>query len=329
MRASLLCFWLTLYAASSSAGELSSEESVLMIAGDVYEKHDVSAVARVGDWIVVASDEGGRVQILRLVANQLRVVRDVRLAEDEPEADFEAIAADGDMVYVLGSHSRVRKKVKGDRSARENRERLLDIDRQPTREVLFRFQLAPDGQVSRVERTSLMPILEKYPLLERFTSIPGKENGVDLEGLATRDGWLYAGFRGPVLRGNLVPVLKFRFASPVRESQLLLVDLAGSGIRAMAEVEGGFLILAGPVGDGLGEYTIHFWDGRDALDAAPDADGRRSMFKPLARISAPLDAKPEGLTVLREHADRYELLDVFDGVANGHPTRFSIGKKSP
>ncbi|WP_457090403.1 DUF3616 domain-containing protein [Microvirga sp. P5_D2] len=37
-----------------------------------------------------------------------------------------------------------------------------------------------------------------------FLSIPSKENGFDVEGLAVREGRISPGLRGPVLRGHAV-----------------------------------------------------------------------------------------------------------------------------
>src|SRR5262245_60839271 len=74
-----------------------------------------------------------------------------------------------------------------------------------------------------------------------------------------------AGFRGPVLRENYTPVLRFTFAVPVIESDLLYVNLGGRGIRDLTRARGGLLVLAGPVGDGPGSYQLYFWDGKDCL----------------------------------------------------------------
>ena len=51
-------------------------------------------------------------------------------------------------------------------------------------------------------------------MLQRFTQIPSKENGVDIEAIAVKgkDGdKLHLGFRGPVLRDNLVPIMVLDF----------------------------------------------------------------------------------------------------------------------
>ena len=52
--------------------------------------------------------------------------------------------------------------------------------------------------------------------IQDFVNAYLQENGVDIEGLAWRDGELIAGFRGPVLRANYVPVMRFTFDKPKR-----------------------------------------------------------------------------------------------------------------
>ncbi len=88
--------------------------------------------------------------------------------------------------------------------------------------------------------------------------------GSTWEGVAVRDQVLFVGFRGPVLRGNYVPVLQLRFDKP-NKNELLLVKLDGLGIRDLTAIDSGLLILAGPVGDGPGGYAIYHWNGRDCL----------------------------------------------------------------
>ena len=147
-----------------------------------------------------------------------------------------------------------------------------------------RFTLDGGGNASPVEATSLGPILDADKVLGLFRDIPSKENGVDIEGIAVDGDDLYAGFRGPVLRGNFTPVLRFRFANPSTATELLFVDLGSLAIRDLTKVRGGFLILAGPVGDGPGGFHLFFWDGRDCLPGLRPA-GARAIRPPDRRGS--------------------------------------------
>ncbi len=135
---------------------------------------------------------------------------------------------------------------------------------------VYRLTVDAQGAFSGpVERKSLAGFLKGNSILKRFAEIPSKENGIDIEGLAAdAGGKLFAGLRGPVLRGNFVPVLVFDFDHP-EAATLRFVNLKGLGIRDMAAVKDGFLMLAGPVGEGPADFRIFFWDGADAIPGKP------------------------------------------------------------
>jgi hypothetical protein len=103
------------------------------------------------------------------------------------------------------------------------------------------------------------------------------------------------------------------------------VQLDGRGIRDLAAVKAGFLVLAGPVGDGSGSYQLYFWDGRDCLPGTRDTE-RRGEIKFLSTIPAEGKAKAEGITVLKENAAAYEFIIVYDGMKEGDATRFRLSK---
>ncbi len=108
-----------------------------------------------------------------------------------------------------------------------------------------------------------------------------------------------------VLRGNYVPTVSLRFDDP-DDHALKYVKLDGRGIRDLAALEEGFLVLAGPIGDGDGSYELYWWNGEDCLTEA----GRLTMLGELTGDNA---TKPEGLAIRSEDADRIELLVISDG----------------
>jgi hypothetical protein len=129
-----------------------------------------------------------------------------------------------------------------------------------------------------------------------------------------------------VLRGNYVPVLRARFGHPVSDASLLFVNLGGLGIRDLAPVQNGFLILAGPVGDGPGAYHLYVWDGRDGLPGQRHPDEPLGRLEWLGKIATEKEAKAEAVTVLEESDTAYELLIVFDGLKDGEATRYRVMK---
>jgi hypothetical protein len=74
----------------------------------------------------------------------------------------------------------------------------------------------------------------------------------------------------------------------------------GQGVRDLARLDDGFLVLGGPSADGPGRYAVYWWDGdsykvrllRDLSDIIGDDRER----KPEALL--PLDKGPSGLRVL-------------------------------
>ncbi|HQR52566.1 MAG TPA: DUF3616 domain-containing protein [Burkholderiales bacterium] len=286
---------------------------VVKLRGDIDEPGQLSGVAATGPFLVVVSDEvkhPTRVPVLKKNGAAYEVTGRVELPAGDEEVDLEAVAVDGAEVYVTGSHAATRKVRNGQPEEPRRRQ---------SREQVFRFRLDVDGKAAQVEGPrSLSPAIAADPVLGRFVGIAAKENGIDIEGLAVQDGHLHFGFRGPVLRNGLVPVLTTRWDDLTGDAQVRYVRLDGRGIRDMAAVEGGFLILAGPVGDGDGSYRLYFWDG---VDQSTDSDAARPQR--LAEFAAGT-GKPEGLAVLGAHDGDYDLLLLCDGLPQGGLARLRI-----
>lgn len=272
-----------------------------------------------GDFLLLVSDEAKDptiAQVLRRGTLGYDAAGVVKLPAGNKEVDVEGIAIDrmNSMVYVTGSHSRVRKIEDGV---------IGEVKRKESREQFFRFQLKPDGTAGAVEGPkSLMPAITKNTVLQPFTSVASKENGVDIEGLAVNGDGLHFGFRGPVLRDGWVPVLSCTWDDPDHTAEVRYMRLGGRGVRDLAAVAGGFLVLAGPVGDGDGPYRVYFWDGNNQLSAGSASPGPQF----LGEFSNLAGGKPEGLVVLKEEGLRYDILLLCDGLPGGGPTRWEIAR---
>ncbi|WP_164017742.1 DUF3616 domain-containing protein [Pyxidicoccus trucidator] len=202
---------------------------------------DLSAAARAPDGSVwVASDEHGVLHRLspeepRIFSHQQRhdVAGLLGVAGGE-EMDIEALDLQGDHLWLVGSHSAVRKKPKG-KGAQKDLARLATVEHQPARFMLARMPLpavegkdkAPkdEGAKKRVAKkgaAKLEPSGKGSPLVELLRrdehlapflvpagrgappgalGIPSKDNGLDIEGLAVHGDRVFLGLRGPVLRG--------------------------------------------------------------------------------------------------------------------------------
>jgi hypothetical protein len=251
------------------------------------EELSLSGVAAVGEWLFLAPDEG---------AALVRLSRRADGAYDGPvsyplgelvtlpggpgeEIDLEGLDIDDAYLWCVGSHSGVRQRVKKHADASEVVEDLARVDFPAGRRVLARIPLDPngsacrrwDGDATHPARTAailstaagsgLLNVLAGDRHLGRFLALPGKDNGLDIEGLAVSAGRVLIGLRGPVLRGWAVVIEVRPVPDPAIEGGLVLgpvdsagadqyvlhfLDLDGLGIRDL-DVDGDdLLVLAGP-----------------------------------------------------------------------------------
>lgn len=238
---------------------------------------NLSGAAFTGDWLWVAGDEACGIDRLRrldpIQGETLRYgeVHDFPLAdlldlpgEAEDEADLEGMAESDGYLWVVGSHGLKRKSPKPDRSNTENAKRLAKTSLDGNRRVLACLPIemnalgepclvrkAQDGRRAlRLKGDSqenlLIRALAQDPHFAPYLSIPGKDNGFDIEGLAVHGRRLLLGLRGPVLRGwsGLLEI-----EVEARGDQLRLVALDESGTLVRKH----FLQL-----DGLGVRDLHF-----------------------------------------------------------------------
>jgi hypothetical protein len=311
--------------------------------GCIRAAEDLSAIGRVGPYLVIGGDEAvgpdKNLNIIQFLSKQedgqYVVGEDILLPDvdknDGGELDIEGIAVDGNFIYVIGSHSVKRNKTSSNKSYKKNRKTFNQgkIEEEPSRDWLHRIEVNQQVQPVEKKSISLRDVISKNKALKAFSEIPSKENGVDIEGLAVDDGWLYAGFRGPVFRDNYVPVLKFKFGKLNKSTDLLLVKLDGGGIRDMARVEDGFLLVSGPVGDAPGPYQVYHWNGLDMVPGKDRAD-TKGYIKKLGNIDGS-KGKAEGILPLEleRSADddcQYKFMIIFDGVVNGNPKIYCSSK---
>lgn len=292
----------------------------IAISGTLSDPNNVSGIAFVGDFALVVCDETAQIDVLKRTATGFAVQQPIRV-DKKGECDLEALVVSGTTVYAVGGHSRARPRLKPDDSYAEAQQKMATVKDDPARDMLVRFVLTAEGTALGLEKTSLRAAIEDSPVLKPFTKLPGKENGVDIEGLAARGDVLVVGFRGPVLRENYVPVLLTKFGKD--RGEVVFVNLGGRGVRDLAAIAGGFLILAGPVGDGPGGYQIYRWNGGDCLPGAKPA----GVCELLCELPVGPGLRPEGLAVRKEDAAGFEFVLVCDGVANGNPTAYRLERQ--
>jgi hypothetical protein len=267
-------------------------------------------------------------------------------AGDDEEIDIEGLAHDGSYLWITGSHSLKRKKPKRhENDEGEALRRLSRVESGPNRCFLARVPLVPAGEpgVHALARSGLtgataamLPMasgtnvlaeaLAADPLLGRFTHIPCKENGLDIEGIAVRGDRVFLGLRGPVLRGwAMIIALKVRSEDtetlalnaigPEGEPyRLHFLDLDGLGIRDLLLDGDDLVILAGPTMDLDGPSRIYRWPG--ALEASAPAVVPHEQIELL--LDVPYGAgcdHAEGIALLEAAGSERRLLVVYDSPA--------------
>lgn len=156
------------------------------------------------------------------------------------------------------------------------------------------------------------------PHLCPFLTLPGKDNGLDVEGLAVRGMRVFIGLRGPVLRGWSC-ILELRLSAEGSMLTLLPVDgavpyrkhfqnLDNLGVRDLAILGDDLLVLAGPTQPHDGPHEIWRWKGA-AKEGPPATPSFQRLFVLPQRENAD---RAEGLTLLNDSGASRFILVVYD-----------------
>jgi hypothetical protein len=301
--------------------------------------HDVSGIAcfpasGLPRSCLLVDDESQGAQIVIVKEREIIAGKVIGLIEDVDDKgrpislDGEGVAFADGFFYVIGSHGHPRDRDKKLDPVKDADKIAAEI-KASSRVIRVRIDpaaITPDGNLTGEADIKLSAELGKLlaaqPELAPFAGKRLDENGLTVEGIAVRDGRLYAGMRAPSLqRGTRAAILSVSVAAlfdgAAPDPTLHVIDLGpGRGVRDLVTVDDGFLVIAGPSADVAGTYAIYAWDGRNTsrfLTALPDltVDGRQ--IKPEALL--PLGrGVPEGLRVLVW----------FDGGSEGAPRPIRI-----
>jgi hypothetical protein len=285
---------------------------------------DLSGIATSnGTRVLVASDESFYIQPGEIDRAKRRIesrspiplpVRKTRKAE----ADIEGVAFshDDQAYYAVGSHGLGKKKG----------------DFQPDRHSICRIPVDPATGLVRkdaIRRTSLLPWLEKTPLLAPYVRKPLQQNGLNIEGLTWSGGKLFFGLRAPNAggRGVIIEIAPGEIFGG-KPRALTVHEIAipkDRGFREIVALKEGFILLTGnasaeaskkiPVTMAAGpdtRFDLLYWPGTGAgraekIGTLPDNGG-----------------KAEALLVLEETAGHADVLVIFDGLQGGQPVLVRI-----
>jgi hypothetical protein len=150
-------------------------------------------------------------------------------------------------------------------------------------------------------------------------------NNAQIEGIAVRQrdvrptpqSVLHLGFRAPVFGGKAFIVSAsadsvFATSGTLTTTVTPLALGDNIGIRDLAAVSDGLVILAGPSSAVTGQASVFHWN---------DTTG---VLKQLAIIAEPANRNAEALVMLQEDPEFVEFLLMFDGVSNGGPLAYHV-----
>ncbi len=287
--------------------------------GTVLEDQDLSGIACISPTrCLIGADESGAVQVavLSRPGRTLNLLRSVSLLGSGEEIDIEGIAAGDNCYYITGSHGVAKK----------------SGERQAARYTICRLRVDPSTGTPTddpVSVASLASILESDQALGPYFARPLQQKGVNVEGLAFREGRLFVGLRNPNLDGFafVLEVGADEVFAGASQTGYVLHKLQlgeGLGIREIVAAKQGFLLIAGNAGSEPSDaypqaqdyqedrgYLICRWSGQGSevqkIGAIPDPPG-----------------KAEAMTILDESATATTVLILFDGPRNGAPSVYRL-----
>lgn len=231
------------------------------------------------------------------------------------EADVEGVSFDNGYYYLIGSHGLSKTQAEFQAS----RFFVLRF-KADTGTGMPRFPFGAETRPPEVELSDrLRSVIAATPELQQYAEKPLDAHGVNIEGLAVRGNHLFLGFRGPVLNGQALVMsvdADAAFGNAPAKPHVFPIALGdGVGVRDLATVEDGFLVLSGPEMNEPGDADLFFWDGQST---APKRLGRLGGL--------PEQAKPEAILLLPEDTAAYRLLIMSDGIAGGAPMEYRVEK---
>ncbi|MDX2264464.1 MAG: DUF3616 domain-containing protein [Hyphomicrobiales bacterium] len=269
--------------------------------GEKPKLDNISGAAWTGAHLWTASDEGATIERLERVGDGFSAARQYRLADyfdwldpDRPEreADVEALAWDGERLWICGSHAIKRTQLGGVPDEVKAPRTLLGF-------LTLNKHGEPQSGVSlpRKEKTgSLLWAVEedKGPL---NAAIFEKQDWLDIEGFAVKGRYALVGLRRPLIEGRAVIIrieLKIGDELAIKEQDwgwapMKTLDLGGLGVRDLLAAGEDALIIAGPQVTANGPYALYLW--RTAF--AGGAQARKLMDLP-----GDDTVKPEAMTLI-------------------------------
>lgn len=255
-------------------------------------RRDLSGIERYRDTLFLGSDETSGVEILRRGAHAWGDHTHVSMSEifelpggPKGEMDIEGVAVDQDWLWLTGSHALKRGKAEGildpQAALTKTGKIRFDINRQFIGRVpLCQTPNGPqpvrrdgDRRAAHLKFTKtgkLRKWLRRDPLIGPYVDLPGKDNGLNVEGIAVQGSRIWLGLRSPVLRGYACLLeleletskkgyLSAKRIDGRRRYRLHLFPTDGEGVRDLLRDGDDLLLLLGPAMAGDGASSVLRW----------------------------------------------------------------------
>jgi hypothetical protein len=264
---------------------------------------------------LIVNDQKNYAQFFSIERTTLVPGAVVRLREGgDGDPDLEGAAYDKRFFYAVGSHGRSRY------ANRPNDDSY----------AVFRFPVGRNGKPNATPSefsaagvqasTRLREAIRDAQGVDAFYDKPLSQNGVNIEGIAVQGGRMHVGFRGPSVDGRGFVLSADADAvfgkKKLRAKAHALALGETTGIRDLAAVRDGVLILTGAVNDQPVTPAVFLWN------------EKTGALKKLGALAIPEEYrkhKAETLLVLRDERGKpYRVLVMFDGPENGGPTEYEI-----
>jgi hypothetical protein len=275
---------------------------------------------------LIANDEKKYAQFFSIDGATLSPRELIRLSDADNDPDAEGVAYAEGYFYVTGSHGRGRH---GNKSGKSSYAVFrFPVDRATG---VPPFEVTEKKVAGKVESSKRLRKVIKDACVARgnqpedcsiakFYNKPLAKGGVNIEGIAVKDGRMHFGLRGPSRHGRAYLLSVDAEAMFIKHADLKSKATSlplgkHTGIRDLAAVSDGILVLAGPTREENVPYAVWLWDGvgNNARQLATlDLTGKRGKGK--AEILLPLAADSSNIRVLV----------MFDGIANGGAISFKI-----
>jgi hypothetical protein len=269
---------------------------------------------------LIVNDEKKYAQFLSIEGRRITPRALIRLvhqdADGNPDAEGAAYA-DG-FFYIVGSHGRGRHSDKRNDSS-------YAVFRFPVDKGTGKpaFKVSEDEVVGVKSSTRLRGALRGGDGINDFFNKPLAKGGVNVEGIAVKNGRMHLGLRGPSIEEHAF-ILSVDADAVFTKNQSLDASVrrlklgTNAGIRDLASVRDGLLVLAGPLNEQ-----------KEVKPALFHWNEKSGALKRLGELKRPASlqggAKAEIVLVLHDKPhEPLRVLVMFDGPENGAPTEYLV-----